>query len=520
MPVKARSLLILACLLALGPRVSLAQEGAPPGDASAASADDVGFADSPVESAAAPAAASADETGFGPPSAAPIAAVAAESEEPSAWTLGATLWVHAALRLRDTSEPYARNLRETFDARLEWRHELGAGWGLRALISGRSEVDFAVLANLSAYAAPDADLYAWQLLPRETYLALAGSVFELRVGEQIVNLGQGEMLSVLDVVNPRDLREPLIAEPGSLRMPVLMTRAVATIDSVRFEALVVHEPYFGLTPPPLGEWSPFRRLLLSSPGLGAALAGRTLTNLHLPERDVSDFEATQAHGRIGWSGHGIDLQLSVSNLLDPLGVPTLPPPAAFDTTEIGLPIVHPRYTAFGHSGALTLGEFLLRWEAVFEYSRAIAMRDTAGASVLGFSSLRLHGLRGMLGLTYAPSVSTSAALEVQQGYLFDNPSRQPALHTVPLFPVEATQVALRFSHRFLRDRAQVSLLGLLIGVQRLNAWAGRVDVSYAILDRLELMLGFVTYHPTDQLGFFYGFDHHERLFLDVRWDLG
>jgi hypothetical protein len=513
--------------------------------AAAQDADAIGFADSAAPSQSAPSMAmnpdgvrfassdaglqpstssnqNPDDVGFGPGDAGLQPSAAGEPElapaGPSPWTLSATLRVQSAVRLESDPPSRLAKLRQVFEPRIEWQSARDAGWQLRAVASARTEADFAVLMHFDAYSAPDAEVYGWQLLPRETYLAIASTSFEVRFGEQIVNLGQSEVLSSLDVVNPRDLREPLLADPAELRMPVLMTRLMGTLGSFRAEALIVHEPYFGLVAPPLGEFSPFRKLLLESPGINRVLASRTLSTEHIPGRDLTDFAATQAHGRIAWTGPDIDLAIMVSNLLDPLGVPALPPPAAFDSTEIAFPVLHPRYTLFGHSGALTAGLFVFRWELAYEHDRSIALRTT-NDPLLRFSSVKRSGLRGLLGITFVPSSSTNAGLELMQGYIFDNPNRSPESPRELLFPLEAPQIALRVSQRFLRDRASISALWVRIGAIDLNAWVGRLEVSYAPFDRLELTLGCVTYQPTEQFGFFYGFTRHDRVFADLRWEL-
>jgi hypothetical protein len=426
--------------------------------------------------------------------------------------------VQSAVRLESDQPSRLAKLRQVFEPRIEWQSGRASGWQLRAVASLRTEADFAVLLNLDAYPRPDAKIYGWQVLPRESYVALGFTSFELRFGEQIVNLGQGETLSVLDVVNPRDLREPLLADPAELRMPALMTRFMGTLGAFRAEAIVVHEPYFGLVAPPLGEFSPFRKLLLESPGVNRALAGRTLSTEHIPGRALTEFAATQAHGRIVWTGPDIDLAIMASNLLDPLGVPALPPGAAFDSTDIAFPVLHPRYTLVGHSGAFTAGSFLFRWELAYERDRSIALR-ARNEPLPRFSSVKRSGVRGLLGITFVPSIATNAGLELVQGYIFDNPNRSPGSPRELLFQLEALQVALRFSQRFLRDRASISALWVRIGAIDLNAWAGRLELSYTPFERVELTVGCVTYQPTEQFGFFYGFTRHDRIFADLRWEL-
>lgn len=454
-------------------------------------------------------AAADDDVGFGDMvSSEPSSAV--EPEEPARWTFSSTYRLESALRVETQLPSRVASFRQLVDLRLEWKPELGAGVELQFLVSGRTEADFAYLIYDARYTAPELELYAWQLLPREAYVRLSASTFELTVGEQIVNYGQAEMLGILDVVNPRDLRHPLFADVGDLRMPVLMTRASLSLDRGRIELVAVHEPYFGLTAPPLGEFSPLRHLLLGNAALSATLAGRELRTRHQPAHDVTEVEATQAHAFFSWSLPNVDLSLLASSVLDSVGVPELPDPIAWSQAAIDFPLVHPRFTLLGTAGAWTLGAFVIRWEAAFALDRPLAtLRPNTNLLIL--SHARSQVVMGLLGLTWVPSLTTSAALEVSQSYVRED--------LALLFPVEATQFAARFNQSFLSERLTLTLLALLIGVDRFNAWAGRAELSYMLSDGLAVSLGYVTYNPSNQFGVFYGFNRHDRVFATFRWDV-
>lgn len=435
---------------------------------------------------------------------------------PSPWTLVVSFRSRAALRVESSDLPRLANLRQLVEPRLELRDSF-ASLQLHAVASLRAEADLAYLADSHAYDIATREQYAWQILPGENYLALSIGALELSFGEQIVSLGQGEVLSVLDVINPRDLREPLLTDISDLRLPSLISRAKLSFEHVRAELLIVHEAYFGLLPPPLGEFSPFRKLLLGNPAFASALATRTLRNRAIPSRDLTDLGATQIAGRVAWSGPSVDLAVLAGSVLDSFGTPSLPAAEAWSSTDVDLPILHSRYTLLGHSGAYTLGAFVLRWEAAVELGRALALRQAERA--LQISAQRRDEVRVMMGLTYAPSESSTAGLEVVQSYVFANPARRPALQLSPLFPVEATQIALRANHHFFRDRASVSLLMLLTGIAPLNAFVGRIEIGYKPFDSLEVSLGFITYQPTREFGYFYGFERDDRIFLNLRWDV-
>lgn len=491
------------------------------GEAQADPADAVGFGNTPT--AAAPSGDSADAAGFGSgtsdavgfgdadftPNAASSSVLTAPASDPI--KLGATLRLQIASR---TSPLQLAKARQLLGVRLEARHSFFDALSVRLYAAAHSEADFHILANQADYDSATFDTYAWQLGPREVYVALEWSAFELRVGEQIINLGQADMLSVLDVFNPRDLREPLITESEDLRLPVLTTRLGVTLDRIRVEVMVVHEPYFGLRAPPLGEFSPLRKLILDDPTLGPALEDRTLSNRDVPGHHLVDVDATQVHARLTWTGPGVDLSFLVSDLLDPFGVPSLPPASAFDAKSIDLPIAHPRYLLFGQGGAWTLGPCILRWELAYEHDRPWTVTQT-DTDLMLWSIARMSALRGVIGLTYAPSTTTQAMLEISQAYLFVNP---PAGTTL-LFPAEAPQLALRINQTFLSERLTLAGLAYFIGVSPFNAWAARVDIRYALTDDIEAAIGFTTYQPTNRFGVFYGLRGHDRLMFSIRWNV-
>ena len=465
-----------------------------------------------------------DAVGFGSEPT-PIAAAqsAADSgrldDAPSRFRLNVDMSFQAAVRTL-TAEPtrFAR-LREVLRLNLGFKQPLGGSALLRANVGVHTEADFAYLAYDSKYDAATYKTEAWQAWPAETYLSLALSGVELTTGYQVLNLSQAEMLSLLALVNPRDLREPLPAELSDMYLPTLATRLSITLDAFRIEAIAVHEAYFGLMAPPLGEFSPVRKLLVDNPSLGTTFADRELRYRHYPGRDVTDPGATQVYGRLSWVGSGIDVAVLGGSTLDRFGVPSLPQADPTDASVLDLPMPHPRYAFVATSGAYPTGPVLLRWEFTYDFARPLGVKRT-DTNLLDWSGVRRDMASGLIGVSYAWSLLTSAAIEVRQSYVVYNPKRTPQLHLEPIFPVEATQLALRFNSSFFDERVNLTALLLVHGLAPLNAWLGRIELSYRFMDQLEASLGYTTYRPTSHFGFFYGFTQHDRLFLNLRLTFG
>jgi hypothetical protein len=470
------------------------------------------------ESTAAPAQPD-DDLGFGDAPGTPAKSSGdygdAEEGNSSPWLLRGSLRAHAALRLERSGEDRVGALRQTTLASLEYRNAIASGLDFAAIASMRTEADYAQLMRTEAYDEATYDVYAWQVLPGESSLRLHTSSIELAVGNQIVNYGQGELLSVLDLVNPRDLREPMLSAPDELRMPRLMTQVKVDAAPFRIEAVVVHEAYFGIVPPPLGEFSPFRKLLEEQPMFSEALRGRAVKIRHDPARGL-DPAATQFHARVVLSAHAIDVGLHAATLLEPLGVPGLPSPAEFARDPVRLPIYHPRYQLLGQSGAWTLGAFLVRWELALEFERPCSLRRSK-SQVLQLSSERTNLLAGMLGVTWVPSTTTNAAVEAVQRVALQRPWESSSDALEPLYPIEAMQLGARFTQRFMRERGRLDLAFVVIGLAPLNAWSARIETAYALADGIELGLGAVTYHPSDRFGPLYGYERNDRVFCTLRW---
>jgi hypothetical protein len=419
-------------------------------------------------------------------------------------------------RLRE--QPVA-SARQALQLELTYDHPfmLGhASCNLWLHVTGQVWYDFVYRYQRGLYDDATVKAYEAGLLPREIDAALTVGPVRLSVGRAITNWGQGEVLSVLDLINPRDLREPGLTAPAELRVPVLMSRVELAFSRHRLQMLVVHEPSFGLLPPPLAPFSPMRQLLLETPVLGSALASKQLRYQHAPTSKLVSPSAQQYHARWLFSGDHFDAAIHAASLLDPLGIPSLPDPGALNGAEIAFEVAHPRYELLGFSGAVPFGDCVLRFEGSLSAGKPTALRRQGER--LEIASARYNQLDGMIGLTYVVGSATTASVELSQGYLPENPARSADATWQPLWPVEATRIALRFDQALWRDRLRVGLIGLVIGLHRLNGWLARAEVSYALSDALHVQLQLITYQPSADFGLFYGFTKHDRAVLTVQWD--
>jgi hypothetical protein len=413
---------------------------------------------------------------------------------------------------RLSNQPLA-SARNAIELALAYEHGFDVGerrGKFRAYAAGRLYFDAAYLVDRHLYDTPTRELYEFGQLPREIYVALTLGPFRIATGRQLVGWGQGEVLHLLDRVNPPNLLEPGLTPPDEQRIPVALTQADLELGRHRIELVVVHEVSFGLLPPPLSTMSPLRALLLELPGL----EDKTLRYRHEPDPSLFVAPAQQTHARYTFRAPFADLTLDAGSMLDPMGVPILPEPAEFAADALDLRVIHPRYELIGASIAAPIGSLLLRAELQWSFKRPIALRRR-DSPLLDLSATRLNQLDALLGVTYVISTATSLGLEALQSYL----PEQPGEEFDTFWPVESTQLALRADHALLRDRLRLGVVGLLIGLHPLNTWAARAQAGYAFSDSFHVQLQFIHYQPTHQFGIFYGFRSHDRLVLTTQWDL-
>jgi hypothetical protein len=470
------------------------------------------------------AASGADAAGFAPaePAASPSAAQAsapALERDPAVLDASGHLGLLVALwSERLGSDPLAQAMPSAALAvRYKKPFHLGADRLLLRLVGEvYAEYDFAYLHDRERFDRATLDAYEFNVIGRETYAALSWGPLELTFGRQIVPFGQGEILSPLDIVNPRDTREPGLAELDATRMAVLASRAGLFVGPHRFEALVVHESYFGLRPAPLSDFSPLRKLVLDDPMIAAALADKELRYEQEPARFAGG--AGQVYGRYSYNGAGVDLALYVASTLDKPGIPQAPARAEFARSVVSLPLWHPRYVAIGHAGAKPLGDFVLRWELGVDVDRPLTVQ-LVPEQVLSLGMVRRHQLNGLLGLTYVGLSDTQIWLEYAQRVVLDNPARDRGSEISLFSPVEAPAIALRVRRTFLRERLVATLVGTWIGVAPFIGAFGRVELAYELVDAVHVALGYAAYFPSPtERGPFYGFERDDRLYSALRWD--
>jgi hypothetical protein len=444
---------------------------------------------------------------------APVAASSAQLGSETSWSAALSVRSQWGLWLERLSDnPFARGRQSVDGAAESARGGLSVGFGVHA------EYDLAYRHRRARFDRATLEEYESQLYLRDTFVSLEKGPLRLYVGRRAFAWGEGDLLSVLDVVVPRDMREPGLADIQDLRLPVLMTTIALQAGYHRLELIAVHEAHFGLRSPPRGPFSP----IAPSP----VIAEQGFQDVFLDDREAGFHARTQQFfARWSFRGPGFDFALYAASGLDQLGIidggrakfaaeidPTVvppgsaPPPAAPDSFTILLH--HPRYKLLGASSSLPFGSWLLKAEAVATFGNRVNVLDQ---SPLGFGSERTAVVGGMLGLGFSGISHAFMTAELSKVWL-------PAVDGELLFPLAAPAFAVRYTQSFLRDDLSVELVGSSVGVDPAYGLVARAGVSYRLFDSSSAGLGAITYQPTSRRSFISRFDTNDQLYLRLRQD--
>ncbi|MEE2755032.1 MAG: DUF1302 family protein [Myxococcota bacterium] len=400
----------------------------------------------------------------------------------------------------------------------------GTGW--RVVLGGHFEYDGAYELDESRYDDATLASYRARYFPREQYVAFQTAFIDVKFGRQTVAWGEGDVFSPLDIVNPRDLREPGLADLDDIRLSILATQLGVVSAVGRFELIATHEGYFGEQPSPLSEYSPLAQVLRANDLASTFLDDRTVRYKHTQAR--YGLESGNIVARWLLKAEGFDLGLYYGWLRDRQGVVVLP--EGFELLDglldagvsvndlagfpesIDLELDHRRYSLTGASISFVTGSFVAKSEWLMEFDKAYNTgRVSASIPTIDIDTMTL--LTGMAGVTYSGFSETTVSLEAQQSYPLSG-------GTNALFPVSAFQTAARVSKSYLRERLRLDVAATAMGLKAQYGWLMRGGLAYELVDALKLTALYVHYGAgtASTVGPFNGLKTHDQLWLQIRWD--
>lgn len=495
-------LIVLACLAlgpSLAPRAVSAQFALGSASEGGTDEDQLGFA--PFGAGEDPEATSEGES-VGTPAERPGGAMTNRS-------LGIEGFIGSELALRTRHgdlEPLAK-ARQVVELSLDYGR---GGFRMRLGVHGAYD-----LAYLDGEPAVERDAYEWLVRPAESFLRWANTRFEIETGALLHAPGTMQLLDVLDVLSPRDLREPGLLEPSAARLPVFSTRLALLFGRHRVEAGVIHQAWWGLRPGPLGEFSVLREVIIDYLGVaGTPLEDALLAADVRYDDDVLGVSrhSQQPYARARFEGSRASTELLYGHLRDRVGVIGAPGAIDLGAPSIELPVAHPYYDLVGLSGEAVVGDWVLAYEAMAEWRRPIATTDPSSPQGPILDE-RLNLFSAALGVRYEGFLGATIGAEYRRASFGWREE-----HETPLLPYDVPAAALYYRHSLSRDRVVLEAALLLFG-DRFDAGAlARGYIAYRPMDTLQLGIGYVHYHEGPEYGPLRGFGSSDRLFADLRWD--
>lgn len=272
-----------------------------------------------------------------------IDSMAEEFTSPDAkemFSIGGYLEIRNRLRAKDMDDPISLRQRLWLEADMDKGR-------LRGFVSGYFDYDPA----LRDWTDDSNQLYYPAL--NEAYLTLDTDIFDLIIGRKMMRWGTGDGINPMDLINPKDYRNPIAGARADARVPILLTDAIFSMGPITMEAVLIPKPEVNKFPLSGSPWEP---LSLKNLRTNAASGAIVLASNQEPDEWFKDVEFAF---RASTVSKGFDLALLYYN-----GYPDDPAFHRDYLTDgrIRFTLGYTRYQAYGFNFATSLGSATIRGE--------------------------------------------------------------------------------------------------------------------------------------------------------------
>lgn len=358
-------------------------------------------------------------------------------------------------------------------------------------VTGRVEYDavFKIEPNFYPSAVEDDQRRDFQW--RETYLDISAGDLQFRLGRQHIVWGEVPGLFFADVVSARDMREFLLSEFDSLRIPQWAARAEYFAGDAHLELIWIPYVTIDRIGQPGAEFYPFPPP--PPPGFGAVFESERKPTQRL---GTSNYGARMSLLKGGWDLSGFvyrstDIEASFYRevLLAPAPLFVFKPR-------------HDRITQFGGTLTKDLGEFVLKAEAVYTRDKGFTVRRLSHPT--GVAHLNIFDY--LVGVDVPLTADTRL-----YAYGFQRHFLQYDSDIVP--DRTETGATLQLTHKLTNT---VELQALFITSLNREDWLLRPKITWNFARNWRMNVGADILHGP-QLGFFGRFEKRDRIYADIRY---
>jgi len=312
----------------------------------------------------------------------------------------------------------------------------------------------------------------------------------VKAGRQIIAWGESDTAQITDMANPRDLREIGMVDIEDARIPVAATKLSALLDSWEFNFVVIHE---------------FRTNKIGTEGSefdllgGLRKSGATIEDEDLPEKN----KQTETLFRVFKSFNGGDFSLVWAD--------TFNDSFYLDRKSSGALVPkYKRVKTLGASGNFVSGSWLFKAELAKKFGKALALSQ---AEVQGLKSgeriwSEKDVLEGMIGADYSGISDLTITIEATGEKIL---AYDDALNDREI----GGGFSLRLAHAALNDTLKSTLFW--VHYTDNNGDVIRADVSYDLIDALQVSGGVINYLASEPDAVVYPFRDNDRIFASIKY---
>ena len=362
---------------------------------------------------------------------------------------------------------------------LEYQYDLTSS--IRFFVDGKAFRDLAYqFLDREEYSEEYLKAYEQETELRETFLSTSlGPNIDVKFGRQIKVWGKADLLSVVDVLNPTDNREPGLIDIDDSRLPVTMTQIDYYTGAWNLNLVLIHEIRFGKSPEFGSEF--YFADVESSPEeipteteYGAALNG------HFTGWDLS-FYAASVYNDQGRADGSFQPSLGV-----------------FPDR-----VIHDRLQLLGTAFSTVTGSWIVRGE----------IADVQGLRFTNFSktfSRQDH----VFGIEYSGISDGALSFELAWEWIREF---ETTLEEAPNEQEQSTvTTAIRFQQDFLNQTLSFNVIAFQFGEFGSSGSSQRIGLDYDWADGLNVGGGILLYHEGDT-SYSKRIANNDRLFAGLKY---